>query len=251
MLLPSDAVSDDLLTPTDAAPPLLVLLIGLAVTPTVLFGFGMLRSMWITYLSLYYLWIVAPSLVCFCYSGSRKLVQSGLRRAMRRQRFQLGLAIGVVPLAVGLLLLGYHVLAPPLGIDEDRLKPSLGMFGLTPSQVFSDLGALAWLTFLNPFMEEFFWRVFVFEHLRMATRRWWLPCLITSFVYAMYHVPVVCNFLPLPLVALGFIGLVSLGVVLQVVVEHVGIIFSVGIHLAFDAVASLIVTDILWRWGLI
>ena len=37
---------------------------------------------------------------------------------------------------------------------------------------------------------------------------------------------------------------------LQLVVERYGLILAVGVHLAGDAAVSLIVTDMLWKWGL-
>ena len=61
---------------------------------------------------------------------------------------------------------------------------------------------------------------------------------------------VIILFLPPPLVALSFLLLVALGVKLQLIVERFGLLLAVSVHLGADAVASLIVTDVLWEWGL-
>ena len=140
--------------------------------------------------------------------------------------------------------------------DPIAIRPELGAFGLTPQNYAGDLGALAWLSFLNPFMEECFWRLFVFESLRHAettsatTARWWVPALATNALYAAYHVPVVMVFLPAPLVACVYAFLVAFGLQLQLIVRHVGLVLAVSVHFAGDMAVSIIVTDLLWRWGL-
>ena len=63
----------------------LVIFLGALVTPTVVVGFLMLRSVWLTYASLYYLWVVAPSAVCFTWSGARERVRAGLRHEIERR----------------------------------------------------------------------------------------------------------------------------------------------------------------------
>ena len=291
----------------------LVIFLGALVTPTVVVGFLMLRSVWLTYASLYYLWVVAPSAVCFTWSGARERVRAGLRHGRRNFRGQLCLVLPLGVLVVGTSLLGYHLLAEPvLGLDMGVLRSTLAQYGLTPSNPAGDLGALAWLTLLNPLMEEGFWRLFLFQMLLPRRRSppaprasvdggiacgavggssggeegaivdgvggvggggssdecggqaadnyaesglfarcaWWRPCLLTSCLYASYHVPVVWSFLPLPLCAAIFVGLVCLGVALQLIVERVGLVLAVGFHLAYDLCASLIIADVLFGWGL-
>ena len=308
----------------------LVIFLGALVTPTVVLGFLVLRSVWLTYASLYYLWVVAPSAVCFTWSGARARVRTGLRQGRRNFRRQLCLVLPLDVLVVGTSLYGYHLLAEPvLGLDMGMLRATLAQFGLTPSNPAGDLGALAWLTLLNPLMEEGFWRLFLFQMLLPRRRppasprppvgggvacggtgcscsgggeegalvgssdehsddhsgvhsgaqsgidecggggqaidnaessaesglfasvcAWWGPCLLTSCLYASYHVPVVWSFLPLPLCAAAFLGLVGLGVLLQLIVERVGLVLAVGVHLAYDLCASLIIADVLFGWGL-
>ena len=243
-----------LLPPAESAPRSLIVFLGALVTPTVVLGFTILHSVWLTFLSLYYLWVVAPSVVCLSWPGSRQRMAHALQRGLRRWRLQALLALLAIPVLIGTTLLTFHLFAPPLGLSPKRLQPGLGIFGLTPAHWASDVGALTWLTFLNPLMEEAFWRLFIFNSLWIETpsawARWWAPALATSVLYASYHVPVILNFLPVVLVMVGFVFLVAFGVMLQLVVERYGLILAVGVHLAGDAAVSLIVTDMLWKWGL-
>ena len=259
-MLPSSTLdleytSAQLLPPGETAPTWLVLGIAVLVTPTVFVGFSILNSVWLTYLSLYYLWIVSPALVCFCWTGSRRIVGFGLKRALRRPWVQTAIAVGVIPVIIAASLFVYHSLRESLGIDKEELRPELGIFGLTPAAIFGDVGVLAWLTFINPMMEELFWRIFLFESLRRpdgasSVQRWWGAAIVTNMIFASYHVPVALNFFQPALVAVAYVGLVGLGLALQIIVEHVGVIVAIGVHLAVDACASLIVADMLWRWGL-
>ena len=187
-------MSHELLAPSHPAPVMLVVFLGALVTPTVFLGFTLLHSVWLTYISLYYLWVVAPAAVCYFWSGSRQRVLVGWRRGIRRLRVQAALALPTLPLVIGGGMLAYHLLARPLGIDPDAMRAALRVYGLTADNPVGDLGALTWLTFLNPIMEECFWRIFLFESLRhseaaSAWLRWWAPCLATSLLYASYHVP--------------------------------------------------------------
>ena len=228
------------------APPWLIVLLGVLVTPTVIVGFTILDSVWLTYCSLYYLWVVAPTAVCFCWSSSRRQLFASLQRGWRHnQRLQWLLALPIDVVVIGTCMLAYHLLAAPLGLDLGVMRERLAEYGLTPSNPGGDLGALAWLTFLNPLMEEFFWRLFVFEGLRplgasssSARARWWTPATLTSVLYASYHVPIVWQFLPPVLVALGFCFLVGLGLSLQYAVYRYGVILAVAVHFAYDACVS-------------
>ena len=310
-------------------PPLpLVLFLGVLVTPTVVVGFLKLQSVWLTYASLYYLWVVAPCAVCFFWSRARHICFARWRRAMRSARLQLLLAVPVVAAVVGSSLLGAHLLAVPvLGLDVAAIRARLAGYGLTPTNPAGDLGALAWLTALNPLMEEGFWRLFLFQMLlarcaseaqeglpvgddggeeeeqqqqqqqqQASTSRrggrdggsdggrsggggggvdgaavvrtaaasssssssssssgpaWWCACLVTSALYASYHVPIVISFLPLPLVAAAYVGLVGLGVALQLIVERWGMLLAILVHAAYDLTASLLIADVLFRWGIL
>ena len=244
-----------MLLPTESAPPALVIFLGALVTPTVIVGFDLLRSVWLTYISLYYLWVVAPAAVCWHWTGSRRRVEAGVRRGMKRVKLQAALALLALPLLVGGSLLLYHLFGNLVGFDVATVRPALETYGLTAENPAGDLGALTWLTFLNPIMEEMFWRIFLFESLRQpdastAWWRWWAPAVTTSVLYASYHVPVVILILPLPLVILAYVFLIGLGMQLQLIVERFGLVLSVGVHLAADLTASLIVCDVLWEWGI-
>ena len=241
------------------APPWLIMLLGVLVTPTVIVGFTILDSVWLTYASLYYLWVVAPTAVCFCWSSSRRQLFASLQRGWRQQqRLQWLLAVPVAVIVIGSCMLAYHLLAAPLGLDLDAVRERLAEYGLTPENPAGDLGALAWLTFLNPLMEEFFWRLFLFEGLRPLSSsssgnpraRWWWPATLTSMLYASYHVPIVWQFIPPVLAALSFCGLVIIGLSLQHIVYRYGLILAVAVHFAYDACVSLIVADVIWGLGI-
>ena len=299
-------------------PPVpLIIFLGAVVTLSVQVGFNLLRSIWLTYVSLYYLWVVGPASVCYEWPGARELVLAQFRVGSRNFRLQLSLALPSFVGILGTSMIGYHFLHLPalFGIDLDEMRQTMATYGLTPDSPGGDIGVLAWLTLLNPLMEEGFWRVFVFRMLlrpraeaepalhgggfggdavigdeegggrgrdtpgvnatpmaatAVAARpqsreegdgsscapcawvlsEWWAACIVTSGLYAAYHVPVVWNFLPGWLISLAYLGLVGLGVALQLVNERIGLIFAVGVHCAIDAVASLIIADILFQWGL-
>ena len=247
------------------APVWLVVLLGCLVTPTVVLSFLVLHSVWLTYISLYYLWVVVPAAVCFVFLGSRQHVLAGFRRGTHRPRQQLALALPLAAAVVVSSALGYHLLARPLGIDMAIIRAKLLDFGLSPATPAGDLGTMAWLTFLNPVMEEGFWRLFVFELLRSPEHlqptggdgsrssswwQWWGPACATSAMYAAYHVPVVWQFLPRLLVPVAYCLLVGLGMMLQLLVARFGLVLACGVHLAYDATACVILADALWGLGL-
>ena len=264
-----------LLPPAPSAPAALVVFLGALVSPTVYVGFTLLKSVWLTYIALYYIWVVAPIAVCFCWSGSRQRVVAALKRGFQRIPLQCMLAVPAIPLFIGSGLLVYHFLARPLGIIVEDLRHDLATWGLTRANPGGDMGELAWLTFLNPVMEEFFWRVFLFESLRASRDalwlprsddeppeplstvamsrwewRWWGPALGANVLYACYHVPVIYLFLPPPLTVACWVGLVLIGLSLTLVIERFGLITAVGWHLAADAIVSLIVMDAIFGWGI-
>ena len=242
---------------TDDGPPLaLIVFQGMLVTPTVALGFNVLQSIWLTYLSLYWVWVISPAVVCFCWPSARVRIKHALHLGLQRLRMQTVLAVSVSPLLIGSVLLSYHVVAKPLHIDERSMRPLLVPWGLSSASVGFDIGTLMWLTFLNPVMEEFFWRVYLLEMLRPfgndgpTCARGWAPTAISATLYASYHVVVVSNFLPMALCLLSFVCLAMLGLALQGVLARVGLIAAIGVHLAVDACLSLIIADVLWRWGL-
>ena len=185
----------------------------------------------------------------------------------------------------------YGVFARAISFDEESIREWMGRtLQLTKNTPAPDIGVMLWLSFVNPVMEEFFWRLFLFELLffprkglveplvpRQAPRTgrpWWQPCILISMLYASYHVPVVWGFLPTGLVAVAWVSLVGLGIFLQVrsptfldlrspslivplgiclqlVVERIGLVLATAIHCAIDVVASVIFAGILWDWSFV
>ncbi len=130
--------ADDDLIPSDCeprAPIWLCIFLGVIVTPSVVVGFDIMHDVWLTYIALYYIWVVAPIGVCYFWRGSRQLLYAAFKRGVRRIRLQVVLAVVAIPTMIGGAMVGYHLLAGPLHIDdiERDMRPSLRDFGLTPN----------------------------------------------------------------------------------------------------------------------
>jgi hypothetical protein len=251
----SDVESVPLLEGVSRVPAALAVTIGALVTPTVFIGFVVLKSVWLTYFSLYYLWVIAPSMVCFLWAGTRAATLDSCRHGLRRSSWQLSLALPVAAVVVVTALLAYRFLAVPLGLDMVVVRERLASYGLTEANPLGDLGALAWLSFLNPIMEELFWRVFLFEALREPDASdtwssWWVPACVTELLFASYHVPVVWQLVPLPLVGLAYVFLASLGFGLQIATDRYGLLFAIVVHFAYDLTACIIGADLIWNLGI-
>ena len=113
-----------MLLPTESAPPALVIFLGALVTPTVIVGFDLLRSVWLTYISLYYLWVVAPAAVCWHWTGSRRRVEAGVRRGMKRVKLQAALALLALPL-LALLFAHFEIDGCPTATQFAAALPDL------------------------------------------------------------------------------------------------------------------------------
>ena len=236
-------------------PRALVVLLGALTTPATAVLFAWLRNVWLTFAAVATLWVGMPLAVCCTNAPVRQVLRKHWRRGLRRPGFQVSVA---VPLALGIVgsaLLTYRYVARYV-VDVDSLRAKLADYGLSDADPAPDVIALLWLTFLNPIMEEGFWRVFCFQLLLRDgggedRRRWWTAALAVSVLYAAYHLPVVWNFLPLALVLGCGVGLTLLGLALQRVVERLGLIVAIVAHGACDAVVSVIVADVVWSWGLV
>ena len=283
--------------PLPQLPPLaLSTFLGVLVTPTVCVGFLVLKSVWLTYASLYYLWVVAPAAVCYVWNGARVACYTSWRWGLRNARMQLLLAVPLMILVVSGAVGGAHLLAVPvLHLDVSLIRARLATYGLTQTNPSGDMGALAWLTLLNPLMEEGFWRIFLFNLLLLrqlptpklasvdaadasvagaaasatnaggevgerfssvpssssSVGQWWRAGLLTSALYAAYHVPIVWSCLPFGLCVAAYLGLVALGVLLQLVVERFGVVLAILLHAAVDLTASLLIADIIFGWGIL
>lgn len=243
-----------------AAPTPLVLLLGSLSFGTVLLFLIGLHSVFLTFAGLYYVWVVTPTAVCFVYTESRRRVLEGWRRGIRRWWHQLAMS---VPLGVGLIgccLLAYRYLGRWIGIVPQHLRERLVQYGLArASSPYAippaDIAVILWLSLLNPMMEEFFWRLFLFELLRNPEaggecRRWWGPAWLVSGLYASYHVPIVASILPAYLAALAFFALTAAGLALQLLAERRGVVMAFGVHAAADMFVCLVLADVVWSLGI-
>lgn len=230
--------------------PWLVVLMALLVTPSVGVGVLVLHNAFLTFSGLAWLWVVAPAFLLYLYPAAWAIVSSAIKRGMRHAAWQAALGIPSAIAIIGLNILCYHFGARLLGLDASSMRAGLGSsFGLTDGTPLPDVEVILWLSLVNPVMEEFFWRVFVFELIRGGCE-WWRPACGAAILYAMYHVPVMMAFLPTPLIALAFVLLIGLGVALQVSVDRIGLIFAVILHCSFDVVACILFADVVWSWGL-
>lgn len=225
-------------------PVALIALLGLLVAPTVLVGVDILHNVFLTFTALAYLWSVAPAIMCLIYPGAWVLVAAACQRGSHWPLRQICLAVPAFVIIIATGLLECRMVSSVFGINILAIRTSLARFGLTSESAAPDAEVIAWLSVVNPILEEFFWRVFMFECLR--GQRFWLPALGVSTLYASYHVPVVWNVLPPGLVALTFLFLVLLGLALQLIVDHVGLILAAAVHCAYDVVACMLLSDVLW-----
>lgn len=237
------------------APLALVLTIGALPVPTVLVGLVALKSIWLTLAGMYYVWVVSPTVVCYAYAGTRMRSLAAYRRVARGARRQLAIAVPACAAVVGVGVLAYHFLGRVLGVDPRAIARGLEPYGLVEAAVAADVSVIAWLVVLNPVMEEFFWRLFLFAQLRgdddEGGARWWGPACGVAALYAAYHVPVIAAVgLPPPLVALGGACLVGFGLAMQLVVERHGLVVAIGVHAAADITACVVLADVVWRLGL-
>jgi hypothetical protein len=232
-------------------PPSIAVLLGALTTVATTLCFATLHDVWITFGAVFCIWVVAPCGMCCAYPGLRGMIVARGRHKLRHACFQATLALPLAVLTIAFALLAIHFGARALGFERSAVRMELAEFGVSNRTVGSDVGTMAWLSALNPVMEEGFWRLFLFEQLRATDgSRWWAPASVVSCLYAAYHLPVVWSFLPPMLVALAAPFLFSLGLTLQLMVERHGLVLAAMVHSAFDIVACLILSDILWPWGL-
>ena len=248
--------ADDGVTEAQLPPLLLVLFLAALSTPMILAWWLGVRSVWATLGSLVIVWVVCPAGVCSYWPRVRKLIRDEVARTCRNPGCQLlvAFAIGVLQLAAALAV--WHYFKEPLGLPPRGTRAKLSAYGLDDTEAASDIFLIAWITLVNPVMEEFFWRLFVMQLLlahwgdskACGQPRGGLHAafLVTSVFYAAYHVPVVAALAPLPLACVAGLGLVGLGAFFQALTQAGYLIVAVGIHLSCDAVAMAVFADIVW-----
>lgn len=101
-----------------------------------------------------------------------------------------------------------------------------------------------WITFVNPFIEEFFWRGFVFRALNQfsanKTHSWYI-IIIAGALFALHHAIIMWDWFtaPLLILVLTFLGLA--GMLFNWTYYKTGtIVPAIIIHLAADATISII-----------
>ncbi|MUV39838.1 hypothetical protein JNUCC1_03722 [Lentibacillus sp. JNUCC-1] len=134
--------------------------------------------------------------------------------------------------SAAVILLAYIVLQPFL--DLSMIKSDLtNRLGITPvGFIFVGL----YITFGNSFLEEYFFRGFIFFNLPRKTGYIYSPLL-----FAAYHIPMIILWFDLYQIVLCFIGLWLIGMIFQKVNEREGTIWSSWmIHVCADTMIIII-----------
>ena len=158
---------------TMRVPPVpFVLLLGALSTPMVIAWLLGVHSVWFTLGSLVFVWVVCPVLVFVRWPHARKLVLDEFARTCHAPTRQLIAALLVGSCAAASALLVWHFGAESLGLPPPSTRARLSMYGLSASEPGADIFLIAWLTLVNPFMEEFFWRLFLTQLLLQHWGNW-------------------------------------------------------------------------------
>ena len=262
--------SDEGGAPAPHVPLWLALCVGALPTPVVWFGMWGAENAWVTIGLLEAWWVVSPLVILRAWPTSWRMVRRAAARALEHPARQ-------ALMGAALLLVCVGVVTPVLPRAVETV-PALRGVGSTAALLgLSDAVAVdafaAWFSVANPVLEEFFWRLFLYQLLGGdGTGRFWgaargapddetprrcrrlassvepIPTLVTSAVYALYHASVVARFAgPLSVLAAEAF-LLCYGVALQLVTANLGVLVSVGAHAGGDIVIALCLTESLWEW---
>ena len=106
-----------------------------------------------------------------------------------------------------LLIVGLSILFEKQIFDLGHLHEQLKMWDFTGRKVFIFILVLI---FVNPFLEEWYWRKFIYDRLieKMSA---FSTILVTSFFYALYHLFLVITLFAFPYSIIAFIGVLLAG----------------------------------------
>lgn len=116
----------------------------------------------------------------------------------------LGLVCGIISFSV---VIGAYLIFQDV-IDTTSILQSLEEKNITAS-VFIFIGL--YITFGNSFLEEYFFRGFIFFSL--VEKNKWLAYLFSSGLFALYHLAMIAGWFNLPLTLLSLLGLFIIGLV--------------------------------------
>lgn len=150
----------------------------LLVGPTIMIYIGLIicKSVLITF-ALFYGWLLFVPLFSSTRNKQQKLT---LQKYFSRQSIVVGLISGVISL---LAIYGAVSLLKDTVFDLSALQQILMDWNFTGDKV---IWLVLVLIFINPFLEELYWRNFMYIHLesKFSIAR---TLIITSFFYSLYH----------------------------------------------------------------
>jgi uncharacterized protein len=139
----------------------------------------------------------------------RYVKKQGLKEALNLRQLnfkQVGLGLGLGSLAFVVVILAYILFNKQ--IDSATILNDLSEKGITAT-TFIWVGI--YITFFNSFLEEFFFRGFIFLNLEKESKK--LAYGYSSLLFALYHVGIFLNWFNIYLILLALLGLMIIGLV--------------------------------------
>jgi len=137
----------------------------------------------------------------------------------------------------GMLLLAYYLAGKAFIPNKSAV---VAEFGLTSEPLTLAMCSM-YFSFVNPVLEEFFWRVFLPHALGFSERALWM----SSVFYSLYHVFVLTALgLPPWICGTTFVALAIAGRVFCALVQLTGPLSAAAAHSAAD----LCIAAVLWDW---
>lgn len=166
-------------------------------------GLAILQSVPYTFV-LFYSWLFFIPLVTYMRNNEINTIIQCLTNGLKFKSIYLGVSSGILSLLVIFISVSF---AQNHLFEIDQLKELLMEWQFSGSSVW---GLIFVLLFINPFLEELYWREFM--HVKLVTHYGGVKTiLITSFFYSLYHlIPLVFMF-ELPYSLIGTIAVFSAG----------------------------------------
>lgn len=165
----------------------LILLIG--PTIMIILGLVLIKNIAITFLLFYGWLLVVPILVSY-----RRKTRTRLIFPQPKYSMTVGILSGIICL---IAIYSFAYLLQSIVIDQEGLEVALVQWDFTGAKV---IFLVLFLIFINPLLEEFYWRRFMYDRLlhRLGSK---LTIIITAFFYALYHFVVVMPIFHIPVFA--------------------------------------------------
>jgi len=166
-------------------------------------GLAILKSVPYTFV-LFYSWLLLIPLLTYLLNNEIKTIIQCLNNGLKFKSIYLGVTSGILSLLVIFISVSF---AQNHLFEIDQLKELLSQWQFSGSSVW---GLIFVLLFINPFLEELYWREFM--HVKLVTHYSGVKTIfITSFFYSLYHlIPLVFMF-ELPYSLIGTIAVFSAG----------------------------------------